>query len=407
MGPQSRYIRHIAVLSALAVSAGTIACDAVSDRGGEDARWEGASVAEVVARIGMVDGPSEYLFGDVRSVAADAGGRIYVADRIGSTVRVYDPEGRFLGQIGDEGQGPGEYEWPGDLTFGPDGRLYVRDLNRITVLESPDPNGIPDSVAETWRIPGLANYLSSRRSRVDHSGRYYYPARRGPSDFYLVFEGGEHVGDTVHVPRYRTLASTRRAVYMYPGSGDGRVFDGLAHAPFEPVASWDITSSGNVVGGDGARQRVLETNAAADSVDAVAVDVRGGRRPVPTKEREDSARAFQARVDSLPVPVSELQNISEAVRAGQLPDSLPAWRSVHVADDGSIWIERWPLEGEHDKRFFDVFSELGAYKAPVVIPVPLMRDPPPFFTDGAVYGVVADSATQVHQIVKLVLDLDR
>ncbi len=391
----------------LGLAVWVIGCAAGTDRSGEAADWDDARIAEVVATIGLAEGPPEYLFGDIRSVAADRTGRIYVADRMGSTVRVYDPDGTFLRHLGREGRGPGEYRWPGDLTFGPDGRLYVRDSNRITILAATSPGAIPDSVVGTWPIPGLANYLSSRRSRVDSAGRYYYPASRGGPlrYFYLVFESGGHRGDTVHVPPYRTLAATRPAVYIYPGSSDGLIFDGLAHAPFEPVADWDITPRRTVIGGDGVSQTILETNATADSIGALAV-VRRGLRPVPPIERDDSARAFQARVDSLPVRVSELQNISDAVRAGELPNLLPAWRSVHVAVDARIWVERWPLEGEADKRFFDVFAPDGSYRGSVVLPAPLLRDPPPYFTDEAVYGLVANPVTEVHQVVKLTFDLD-
>ena len=40
--------------------------------------------------IGLIEGDSAYLFGDIRSVAVDTAGRIYVGDRIGANIRVYD-----------------------------------------------------------------------------------------------------------------------------------------------------------------------------------------------------------------------------------------------------------------------------------------------------------------------------
>ena len=89
---------------------------------------------EPLVVIGEVDGAPEYLFGNVASVAAGPNGTIYVADQIGSTVRAYDLSGRFLGTVGSEGQGPGEFDFPNDITFDPTGRLYVRDWSRITVF---------------------------------------------------------------------------------------------------------------------------------------------------------------------------------------------------------------------------------------------------------------------------------
>ena len=393
-----------AVIVLVVLAPGT-ACTAEGGERSASADWQSAPVAEVAVRIGMDEGPEEYLFGDITSVAADTDGRIYVADRVGSTIRVYGRDGGFLRQVGREGQGPGEYQWPADLTFGPDGRLYVRDNTRITVLAAAEAGGIPDSVAATWRIPGLSS-SSSRRSRVDSAGNYYYPSGAGGPlrYFYLIFPRGEHRGDTVHVPAFGTLSATLTAFYRI--GADGRMLDGLSHAPFEPVATWDITPRGTVVGGDGSSQTILESGATADSVGALR-GVRVSRRPVPAGERADSARALQHRIDSLAVPLAEVQNASAAVRTGSLPDSLPAYRSVHVAIEGDIWVERWPLEGDAGRRLFDVFASDGTYVGAIVLAAPLVRDPPPFFTSSAVFGVVRDSATGVERVATVPVRLDR
>ena len=57
-------------------------------------------VAVVAARIGSTgldDDNDEYIFGDVTSVAADRHGKIYVADRLSPSVRVFGPDGGFMG----------------------------------------------------------------------------------------------------------------------------------------------------------------------------------------------------------------------------------------------------------------------------------------------------------------------
>lgn len=129
--------------------------------------------AELIGSVGQVEGRQEYLLGDVTAVALGPGDILYVADRLGSTVRAYDLEGRFLRTVGTEGDGPGEFQWPNDLTFDPAGRLYVRDANRITVLESRQPTSPADSVVRTVPLGGYAN-LNSTRVRTDGQ-IYYYP----------------------------------------------------------------------------------------------------------------------------------------------------------------------------------------------------------------------------------------
>src|SRR5690606_3359546 len=111
----------------------------------------------------------------------------------------------------------------------------------------------------------------------------------------------------------------------------------------------------------------------------------------------------QARIAKLPVPLADVQNASDAVRSGRLPTVLPAYRAVHVAIGGEIWIERWPPEGARDSHYFDVMSADGGDLGLIVLPVSLRQDPPPFFTRAAVYGVVADSASGTQYVVRLTL----
>ncbi len=80
--------------------------------------------------IGVEEGPEEYMFGSVFSVATDPRGRIVVLDRSLPTVRVYDSGGKYLHDIGGRGQGPGEYESPMAVGIAEDGTIFVRDGGR-------------------------------------------------------------------------------------------------------------------------------------------------------------------------------------------------------------------------------------------------------------------------------------
>lgn len=389
----------------LAPGAAAAACGSETRAGDVAVPWSRAPVAEVAASIGVVDGPPEYTFGDITSVALDRAGRIYVADRIGSTVRVYGRDGAFLEQVGREGKGPGEVERPSDLTFGPDGRLYVEDGRGITLLAPREPGGIPDSVSEVWSARGGGS-LGLRRAHVDASGTYFDPVlayrlrpRGRVEAYYVAIRSGRPTGDTVRLPPYANSVALLPAYYMVSGRG-GRVVPTLAHAPFEAVPGWDLTPRGTVVGGGGASQRLVESDAAGEALDSLPA-VRRGRRPVPPAERSDSLAAFRARVDSLPVPPGKLRAATEAVRDGRLPDSLPAFRSVRVGEGGAIWIERWPPSGGGGRTYFDVLSPDGTYRGSIVFPVRLTERPVPFLGDAAACGVVRDPGTGVERVVEL------
>lgn len=69
---------------------------------------------------------AEYAFYRAWSVAVDDTGQMYVVNAGSSEVLVFDPDGRFVRRLGQEGQGPGEFGDIYEATFAA-GRLTVED----------------------------------------------------------------------------------------------------------------------------------------------------------------------------------------------------------------------------------------------------------------------------------------
>lgn len=62
-----------------------------------------------VVRIGVVEGPPEYMIGRLAGMLRRPDGTILVADAIAHEIRVFDERGRFVRKVGRAGEGPGEY----------------------------------------------------------------------------------------------------------------------------------------------------------------------------------------------------------------------------------------------------------------------------------------------------------
>lgn len=100
---------------------------------GEDRRY----VADIVGRIGAVDGPAEYTFGEVGSVAWLDNQRIAVFDRLSADIRVFSPTGSFERRFGRAGQGPGEFTGDGVVGMIPldAGSIAVPDIvNQVLTI---------------------------------------------------------------------------------------------------------------------------------------------------------------------------------------------------------------------------------------------------------------------------------
>ena len=372
----------------------------------EDTSAGGITVPRVVdpdLTIGLVEGDSAYLFGNVMSVVADGEGRVYVGDRIGATVRAYDSAGRFVRMIAREGGGPGEIDgWPADLAAAPEGGFYVRDGARITVFSSGQDRGVADSLAAVWTLPGYGN-LTTSRGRVGRLGEYYYPGgsfRPGerPRYFYVQVRDGVMADDTLEVPDYPRLSELRPTLYRL-GPSDALMIRGLSHVPFAALPVWDVTPSGTILSSDAFSYTLIETDMHGDTM----LVIRGPSstpREIPATERADSARALRGRLDSLRVPVDELIGLGDGVREGRLPAALPPLIGIHVAADATIWVEQWPHEGQGQHRFYDVFEADGQFKERVVLRAPLRRDPAPFFGSKFIVAVIADALTGVDLVVR-------
>ena len=70
-------------------------------------------------------GRAELLFGSIASVCEDEAANFYVLDRLERTVFKFSPDGRLLMKFGRKGQGPGDFQSPGQIVFTSQGELAV------------------------------------------------------------------------------------------------------------------------------------------------------------------------------------------------------------------------------------------------------------------------------------------
>lgn len=107
----------------------TLSDGVVVVRNPDPAEWHPAGpwrLAEEL-RVGVPNLRGTDQFSDIHDVAVDAHGSIYVSHRLPPELRVFDRGGRFARRIEQAGEGPGEFQAPGKLEWGPDGHLWVAD----------------------------------------------------------------------------------------------------------------------------------------------------------------------------------------------------------------------------------------------------------------------------------------
>src|SRR5690606_24332714 len=97
-------------------------------------------------------------------------GRIFVGDAQAREVRIFTPEGEFLGRLGRTGEGPGEFRHVDGIGAAPGGGIAVLDgvLSRVSVFDGDGAFRRMFRLARPYRI-----LQAGASVRFDDAGRFY------------------------------------------------------------------------------------------------------------------------------------------------------------------------------------------------------------------------------------------
>jgi len=156
-----------------------------------------------------------------RGIAIDAKQRLYVADALAHSIAVYDLAGRRLTDFGERGFGPGQFNYPNDVTIDRRGRIYVSDRENDQVqvwgwpVAQPPAIAVPTSAFSPWCLLPLLLLplllLLRRKIRIVVT-----------PDFIKALEDAEEIRAVSEYRRLRLIAPEEdRAVY------EGREVEGV------------------------------------------------------------------------------------------------------------------------------------------------------------------------------------
>jgi len=83
---------------------------------------------EFIKTIGEMESENdEVIFFMPTDISFDSEGNVYVLDSGNHRIQKFSPDGKFLASIGQQGQGPGEFQYPQSLSLDSKGYLYISD----------------------------------------------------------------------------------------------------------------------------------------------------------------------------------------------------------------------------------------------------------------------------------------
>ena len=318
---------------------------------------------EPALSVGELDGPEEYLFGHIASVARDGAGNLVVADSRAGEIRVFDARGRHLRTFGGMGEGPGEFQtlsgaWPvsdGIVTvdrdqqritrFGAEGSLVatarftaIGEMGVFTNMGMAGSGMVLNQVGDMGMSSLDESSLDDAAEALEDDGASVLFLRHGLD--------GELVDTLARRPGEKMLMKTS-------GSGDMLTVD-LLRVPFSSRPTAEGSPRGAAVTGGGAYEvalfgatgelsRIARLDEAPPlrTVEHLEAHVRGSGNPF--LQDEASMRAMVEMYQDMP-----------------LPDRLPGYTELLFADTGEVWAQRFiPPGGE--TAHWDVFGADGLH----------------------------------------------
>lgn len=331
-----------------------------------------------VYAIGSEEGETWELLSNVMSAAFDSRDNLYVLDGGNQRVLVFDASGRFVRQIGKQGGGPGEFQFPSRVAVLSDDRLVVLEGRGHSVFR-------PDGTFEKFHAAGGGlGRLAGSRMYGHPEGGIVVQSRTLPEPGQAPPESGTVPAPIVHVrlgdsaEPHTILPLTEPAPVMREVTGQGgrqmrMMIMGTPQEVFRSGPSWAMQADGSVAFHEGGDYRIRVGRGGAEThVLTRAIPARA-----PTDRDRDNAREERrATLGSGP---------SVAIRGGavttfsggggtrmpeeeirKLLDNMTFAERIDVVHDlfadptGRLWVERAPAVWG-DPPPLDLITAAGRY----------------------------------------------
>lgn len=235
----------------------------------------------VSTRIGVLDGPSEYTFGELVDGEILPSGRIALLDGQALLLRIYDSLGNYLYSLGGAGEGPGEFGFPVEAMLAQSGDLLVVEGARgIQRFQPADGQFV---FRERIQIPSfqVRDACVSGENAIIHVPSHVVEPDQTESAFAEVLfrygpEGGDRFGFSVPYRYAPRLAAERLKRGRIACGKDGRVYLAFesqnrldAYSAQDGRLLWHATFNGINI--PPVRERIRP-----DGRIGVGIDVRGG-----------------------------------------------------------------------------------------------------------------------------------
>lgn len=301
-------------------------------------------------------------------IVMDEDGFFYVEDTYQSRVAVFDPDGRYVRDIGGPGGGPGEFERVSIIGLRDD-ILSVYDPSRYRLARYRT-NGILENVSTFPRAGILGRFGRPYLTPEGHWIIISWPTEEGRNVLYERVCFLTLTADLDTIGAAETAPVPREFYYIRP-LGGGRERPAWARIPYSPEPTAVYVPGRGVLLSTGAEPELKWYGIDGTLMQSVTLDL--PRESPSSEERSAYTDRLKRRGEDIPgfrdIVQAQLQSLI-------FSDNKAFWTEVTVDDVGYIWLmvpESPAVRETAEGYLFRVLSPDGEYLGLTRLPPPVFR----------------------------------
>jgi len=330
---------------------------------------------EVDLVIGGEDVDENYMFRRVSDIEVDEEGNIYVLDSRECRIQKYDKNGRYLKTIGRKGEGPGEFQRPGRITFDARRKLYVDEYKKIIIFEEDgtfEKNVNTDFHVSSYLVTKEGKFLGWSRIRTEKGSSF---------DVILVDSNGKKV---------ETVASFPDPIVVVTKSASGGVSMSRGGSPpYSPGLFFCSLSDELGIYGYSSEYKLCVVNSSGEIVHVIEKDEK--RQSTSRKEENEYLEKMIERSKGGGIQWSR----GDLKKLYGFAKYKPFFSLIMNDDEGNIYLAKpKPVVKEEEDTYFDFFNKEGYY----LYKIKIHKISPKVIKKGCLYTFRQDEDTGYYKI---------
>lgn len=292
--------------------------------------------------------PEEVYFQNPRGIATHLNGNIFVSDFDAHNIKIFSPAGKLIKVVGQQGQGPGDFNSPSFIDIVGDRLIVYEVINRrFSILDEngrfiktaliTSENGRPEGMKA---LPdGRVILMTEMQVEIKNVLQQWFRLFLLSSDLEIL--------KTIYSVKLEMRKLITEPVRMY------------VPQPFRPFIYWDVLVDGRIAIGFSDKYEIEIHDPDEGKLFTFSHDY----LPIEVND-EDKKRHFS--IFSMTVWKGNTKETKKGApdyvkNNTSFPKYKPAFKNIISDDEGNIWIQSYNKNREVEEQFFDVFDKKGKF----------------------------------------------